>query len=90
MDIKDIYYGNITPADMHFESGSVYIRLNNKWLELEKEFTEGLSEKQKEQFCRLCEIQSEQTTISNERCYTDGFRDGTEVMLDILNGGDDE
>ena len=88
MDIKDIYYGNITPADMHFESGSEYIRLNNKWLELEKEFTEGLSEKQKEQFCRLCEIQSEQTAIINEVSYMRGFRNGASLVLDILKEGE--
>ena len=88
MDIRDIYYGNITPVDMQFESGSEYIKLNNKWLKLEKEFVEGLTEKQKEQFSKLCEIQSEQTAISNEESYRRGFRNGASLVLDILNGGE--
>ena len=87
IDIRDIYYGNVTPVDMHFESGSEYIKLNNKWLRLEKEFTEKLTQNQKELFSRLCEIQSEQTAISNEESYKRGFRDGAEIMLDVLTSG---
>lgn len=39
-------------------------------------------------FNKLCDIQGEQTTISNERSYKQGFRDGAELMREIIEGGD--
>ena len=38
-------------------------------------------------FNKLIDIQGEQVGISNERCYGQGFRDGAEIVLDILNEG---
>ena len=88
MTIKDIYHGNRAPIDMQFETSSRYVSLSKEWLRLHEEFKETLSAEQNEMFNRLCDIQGEQTTISNERSYKQGFCDGAELVFDILNGGD--
>ena len=88
MTIKDIYHGNRAPIDMQFETSSRYVGLSKEWLRLHEEFKETLSAEQNEMFNRLCDIQGEQTTISNERSYKQGFRDGAELMREIIEGGD--
>ncbi len=88
MTIKDIYHGNRAPIDMQFDTNSRYVSLSKEWLRLHEEFKETLSVEQNEMFNRLCDIQGEQTTISNERSYKQGFCDGAELMRDIIEGGD--
>ena len=70
--------------------GSDYMKLTKEWLKLNAEFESSLTEQQRATFNRLCDIQGEQTSITNERYYQMGFRDGSELMLYILIGGEDE
>ena len=88
MTIKDIYQGNRAPIDMQFDTNSRYVGLSKEWLRLHEEFKGTLSAEQNELFNRLCDIQGEQTTISNEHSYKQGFCDGAELMRDIIEGGD--
>ena len=88
MTIKDIYHGSRAPIDMQFDTNSRYVDLGKKWLRLHEEFKGTLSAEQNEMFNKLCDIQGEQTTISNERSYKQGFCDGAELMRDIIEGGD--
>ena len=88
MTIKDIYHGNRVPIDVRFDKDSKYVGLSKEWLRLHDEFKAMLTAEQNELFNKLCDIQGEQTTISDERSYKQGFRDGAELVLDILNGGD--
>ena len=90
MTIKDIYHGNTCPLENHFADGSDYMKLTKEWLKLNAEFESSLTEQQRATFNRLCDIQGEQTSITNERYYQMGFRDGSELMLDILIGGEDK
>ena len=84
MTIKELYLGNNIPIEMRYTSDSEYVRLSAEWVKLYDEFIAGLSEKQREDFDRLTDIHGDQNCISNERCYTQGFRDGAELMLEIL------
>ncbi len=88
MTIKDIYHGNRVPIDVRFDKDSKYVGLSKEWLKLHDEFKAMLTDEQNKLFNKLCDIQGEQTTISDERSYKQGFRDGAELVLDILNGGD--
>ena len=88
MTIKDIYHGNRVPIDVRFDKDSKYVGLSKEWLKLHDELKTMLTAEQNELFNKLCDIQGEQTTISDERSYKQGFRDGAELVLDILNGGD--
>lgn len=90
MTIKDIYHGNTCPLENRFADGSDYMKLTKEWLKLNAEFESSLAEQQRATFNRLCDIQGEQTSITNERYYQMGFRDGSELMLDILIGGEDK
>lgn len=88
MTIKDIYHGNRVPIELRFDKDSKYVGLSKEWLKLHDEFKAMLTDEQNKLFNKLCDIQGEQTTISDERSYKQGFRDGAELVLDILNGGD--
>ena len=90
MTIKDIYHGNACPLEKRFADDSDYMELTREWLNLNAEFESSLTEQQKTIFNRLCDIQGEQTSITNERYYQMGLRDGSELMLDILIGGEDK
>ena len=90
MTIKDIYHGNRAPIDMQFETSSRYVELSKEWLRLHDEFKSMLTDEQNKLFNRLCDIQGEQTSITNERYYQMGFRDGAELVLDILIKGEDK
>ena len=90
MTIKDIYHGNACPLEKRFADDSDYMELTREWLKLNAEFESSLTEQQKTIFNRLCDIQGEQTSITNERYYQMGLRDGSELMLDILIGGEDK
>lgn len=90
MTIKDIYHGNKAPIDLRFDEESEYGKLSAQWLRLEKEFFVGLTEQQQEMFNKLLDLQGQQTAITNERSYTDGFRNGASLVLDFLNGGEDK
>ena len=85
MTIKEIYHGKKVPVEERFTEDSEYVRLSSEWLRLEKEFISGLSEKQLADFNRLTDIQGEQAGISNERCYELGFKDGAQLILDIVD-----
>ena len=87
MTIKDIYHSNRVPIDVRFDKDSKYVGLSKEWLKLHDEFKAILTDEQNKLFNKLCDIQGEQTTISDERSYKQGFRDGAELVLDILNGG---
>ena len=73
---------------MQFDTNSRYVGLSKEWLQLHEEFEGTLSAEQNKMFNKLCDIQGEQTTISNERSYKQGFCDGAELMRDIIEGGD--
>lgn len=88
MTIKDIYHGNRVPIELRFDKDSKYVGLSKEWLRLHDEFKAMLTDEQNKLFNKLCDIQGEQVTISDERSYKQGFRDGAELVLDILNGSD--
>ncbi len=88
MTIKDIYHGNRAPIELRFDKDSKYVGLSKEWLRLHDEFKSMLTDEQNKLFNKLCDIQGEQTMISDERSYKQGFCDGAELVFDILNGGD--
>lgn len=90
MTIKEIYHGNKAPIDLRFDEESEYVKLSIEWQRLEKEFFGGLTEQQQEMLNKLLDIQGQQTAITNERSYTDGFRNGALLVLDIISGGEDK
>ena len=44
--IKQLYYGNISPAAQHFEKSGEYAKTLNEIVALQDEITENLSEKE--------------------------------------------
>ena len=84
MTIKELYLGNNVPIEMRYSSDSEYIKLSAEWVKLYDAFIVGLTEKQRTDFDRLTDIHGDQNCISNEKCYEQGFKDGAQLILDIV------
>lgn len=85
-NIKELYYGNISPSTQKFVKGSEYA----KQLKSNDDLIEGLkallSSENMKIIDEICENYSNLISISSEENYASGFRDGAKLMLDILIG----
>lgn len=84
--IKQLYYGNISPAAQHFEKSGKYAKALNEIVSLQDEITEGLSKKEIQELEKLFGLQAELLSLSSEENYIKGFRDGAKLMLDVVLG----
>ena len=60
------------------------VTLPDEWDELAAEFEATLTAEQREMFRRLSELQCTATADELRMVYKVGFRDGAEMMLDVL------
>lgn len=84
--IKDLYYGNISPATQRFLKDSEYIKLLKSSEPLREEIEQKLSDEDTHKLDILCETYSSLMSITAEDNYASGFRDGARLMIDILFG----
>lgn len=85
-NIKELYYGNISPSTQKFVKGSEYpkqLKSNDDLIERLKAL---LSSENMKIIDEICENYSNLISISSEENYASGFRDGAKLMLDILIG----
>lgn len=82
--IKDLYYGNISPATQRFLKDSEYIKLLKSSEPLREEIEQKLSDEDTRKLDILCETYSRLISITAEDNYASGFRDGAKLMIDIL------
>ena len=85
-NIKELYYGNISPSAQKFVKGSKYAEQLGSNDELIGQLKASLSSEDIKIVDVICENYSNLISISSEENYTLGFRDGAKLMLDILIG----
>ncbi len=85
-NIKELYYGNISPSMQKFVKGSEYAKQLKSNDELIGQLKASLSSKDIKIVDVICENYSNLISISSEENYASGFRDGAKLMLDILIG----
>lgn len=86
--IKDLYYGNISPAATKFKEDSDYAKTLNKIVILRERLEKELSKEQLSEVEKLCDLQSDLLSISSEENYVKGFRDGVKMVADAFCGED--
>lgn len=86
--IKDLYYGNISPAATKFKEDSDYAKTLNQIVVLREKLEKILSAESLETLEKLCDLQSDLLSISSEENYIKGFRDGVKMAADAFCGKD--
>lgn len=83
--IKEIYYGNLTPADLIVKRGTEYTRKVKEAAGLIDELSKRMPEADGATK-KLDDLHADMQTITAETYYEVGFRDGARLMIDILMG----
>lgn len=87
--IKNLYYGNISPATQRFIKNSEYAELLKSSETLREDLEKKLSDENTDDLDVLCETYSKLMSITAEDNYSEGFRNGACLILDILLGKND-
>ncbi len=85
-NIKELYYGNISPSTQKFVKVSEYAKQLKSNDDLIERLKALLSSENMKIIDEICENYSNLISISSEENYASGFRDGAKLMLDILIG----
>ena len=84
--IDELFYGNITPNERSFARDSAYAQALEQLTEAEDALREVLDKEDREALDRLTDAQQTMDAIATREYFTDGFRLGAKLMLDILTG----
>ena len=81
--IEEFYHGNIVRSD-HTPANPEYHALMQKWLSLSDAFEKMLTRDQLAIFNELTDLQGKSGEIASTELYAAGFRDGAQLMLEIM------
>lgn len=84
--IDELFYGNITPNERTFVRDSEYGQALEQLTEAEDALRGVLDKEDREALDRLTGAQQTMDAIATREYFTDGFRLGAKLMLDILTG----
>ena len=82
--LKDLYYGEINPAERYVKKESNYYKLSEQLTENIDKFTKQLNDQEKQLFEKITDSIYYINGISEEECYTKGFCTGAKMILEIL------
>ncbi len=82
--LEELYNGNINPSEKYIKRGSEYHELNVELVEQIEEFTQALTDAQKQKYEKIIEgIYGLNAIIEHER-FEDGFCLGAKLILEII------
>lgn len=84
--LEELYHGNIRPSEQCVKRNSEYDQMRIEWLRLYEIFTKNYSECEMKSFNELIDLQSNMSEIVAAENYTQGFRHGAKMILDVLFG----
>ena len=82
--LEELYFGNISPNEKRVDGDSDYGKLVQLISKNENKLTELLEDKGKMLFLDYANAQNELNATSTMEGFTDGFRLGARIMLEIL------
>ena len=82
--LKDLWEGNIPPADRGYRKGSPYARLVHQANESEDEFYNHLSDAGKKAYQVYCDQQAHVEDVKDCDTFIRGFRLGARMILDVV------
>ena len=86
--LSELYHGNINPVAKSVVQGSAYQKAMHQISSLEETLMAQLDEEQQKLLQDFISAQGELNYISGEERFTDGFRMGSRMMLEIFESDD--
>lgn len=86
--LSELYHGNINPVAKSIVQGSAYQKVMHRLSDLEEKLVAQLDEEQKKLLEDFIAAQGELNYISGEERFTDGFRMGARMILEIFEKED--
>ncbi len=86
--LSELYRGNLIPVEKSVVPGSEFQKYQRQLADLEEEIIAMLDEQSKGKFQSFVEVQNNLIYISGEERFTDGFRMGARMMLEIFEKDD--
>ena len=84
LTIKDLYYSDVSILELS-RTTKEQDELREKYFELTKQITAQLTEEQLRLHNRIVDVIGQMDALANATHYTQGFRDGAAIMMDIYN-----
>ncbi|MFR2804986.1 MAG: DUF6809 family protein [Faecalispora jeddahensis] len=82
--LSELYHGNINPVAKSVVQGSSYQKAMHKISTLEEKLMSQLDKEQQKLLQDFISVQGELNYISGEERFTDGFRMGAKLILEIF------
>ena len=82
--LKDLWYGNVAPAERMIRKGSQYAKLQKQLVAAEDALREMLSLDGKNIYEEICRKQTEMAQIAGCDSFIRGVRIGARLALDIM------
>ena len=82
--LKDLWYGNVAPAERMIRKGSQYAKLQKQLVAAEDALREMLSLDGKNIYEEICRKQTEMAQIAECDSFIRGVRIGARLALDIM------
>jgi hypothetical protein len=86
--IRELYNGNLSPADKTLSSNPKLKKKMDAAGEIEDKLASLLDGENKKLFEELCEIQTDITIMNGEERYIDGFKMGMRIAVESLSDKD--
>lgn len=86
--LRELYRGNLTPAEKSIVPGSDFHKQQHRLAELEKEIEAMLGEQEKKRLHACLTVQNNLLYNIGEERFIDGFRMGARFILEIFEKGD--
>ena len=87
--LKDFYRGSLNPAERRMIEGSEIAAAMAEMSEAESLLARSLPPDLGPALNRLTQAQIAYADLAAEAYYIDGFRTGARLMMDVLDGGDE-
>ena len=86
MKLQDLYYGNVIPCQHDVRKDSNYAKRSIELLELYDTLEKRLSADDKKLLNEITDIQGMLSETMAAESYIQGFRDCTELIIDVMFG----
>ena len=84
LTIKDLYFSDVSGLALVIPDKE-YSEIREKYIELTKQLREQLTEEQFKLHNRVIDTVGQMNALSNAMHYTQGFRDGAAIMIDVYH-----
>lgn len=86
--LSELYRGNLIPVEKSVIPGSELQKYQRQLADLEEEIIAMLDEQSKGKFQSFVEVQNNLIYTSSEERFTDGFRMGVKIILEVFEKDD--